>query len=266
ILERVIPDERAHAERLYAMIREATGFGLGIGLSPILRVRQLLTALVRLPHDAMVALLSGLALALAMLSRGRLAAEVLFAASRVVAAVPALREAVTALRAGTLDVEILMLAAALGAALIGRPGEGALLLFLFALSGALEAFAMEKTRDAIRRLVGMRPQQARRRDGTLVPVEEIEPGERFLVHPGEAIPLDGTVQEGRSSVDQSAMTGEAEPVSRATGDRVVGGTLNLDGVLLIAASAVAADSALERVIRLVEEAQSEKSLASSERL
>jgi Cd2+/Zn2+-exporting ATPase len=266
ILEQVIPDERAHAERLYAMIREATGTGSGIALGSWRGLRQALLALVQLPHDARVALLSGLALAVGVLARGSLVAQILFSASMAVAAVPALREAAIALRAGKLDVEILMLAAALGAALIGRPAEGALLLFLFALSGALEAFAMAKTRDAIRRLVGMRPQQARREDETFVPVEEIEPGDRFIVHPGEAIPLDGKVREGRSSVDQSAMTGEAEPVSRAPGDRVVGGTLNLDGVLLVEATATAADSALERVIRLVEEAHSEKSLASSERL
>jgi heavy metal translocating P-type ATPase len=260
ILEQVIPDERAHAERLHAMVREATGTVARPGL------RQGLLALRHLPHDAQVALLSGLALAVGSLARGSLVAEILFSASMAVAAVPALREAATALRAGKLDVEILMLAAALGAAMIGRPAEGALLLFLFALSGALEGFAMAKTRDAIRRLVGMRPLQARREDETLVPVEAIKPGERILVHPGEAIPLDGKVRDGRSSVDQSAMTGEAEPVSRAPGDRVVGGTLNLDGVLLVEATATAADSALERVIRLVEEAHSEKSLASSERL
>jgi Cd2+/Zn2+-exporting ATPase len=200
-----------------------------------------------------------------VLARG-LAADILFLLSMAIAALPALVEAKAALREGRLDVEVLMLAAAFGAAAIGRPAEGALLLFLFSLSGALESFAMGKTRDAIRRLIGMRPQQARREDGTSVPVERLEPGDRFVVHPGEAIPLDGKVCEGRSSVDQSAMTGEAEPISRAPGDRVVGGTLNLDGVLLVEATAAAADSALERVIRLVQEAQDEKSLASSERL
>ncbi|MDX1935210.1 MAG: cation-translocating P-type ATPase [Capsulimonadales bacterium] len=184
----------------------------------------------------------------------------------VAGGLPAISDAVNALRRGQPDVHVLMLTAAIGAAAIGRPGEGAALLFLFALSGALETYAMGRTRDAIRRLVGMRPTLARREDGAPVPVESLEKGDLFVVHPAEAFPLDGVVVAGLSSVDQSVMTGEAEPVVRAVGDRVLSGTLNLDGILTVRATAVCADSSLERVIRLTEQAQEEKSLASSERL
>jgi heavy metal translocating P-type ATPase len=96
-------------------------------------------------------------------------------------------------------------------------------------------------------------------------VEEFSPGERFVVHPGEALPLDGVVVSGRSSLDQCSITGEAQPVSRGPGDVVACGTLNLEGVLVIEASSRASDSSLARVIQLVESAQSERSLASSER-
>ena len=144
--------------------------------------------------------------------------------------------------------------------------EAASLLFLFSLSGALEAFAMGRTKEAIQKLVGMRPKTIRFADERIGSVEEAVVGDAFLVFPGEAIPLDGVIVEGLTSVDQAAMTGESEPVTRGPKEKVLAGTLNLEGRLLVRASAAQKDSALERVISLVAAAQEEKSLGSAERL
>ena len=219
-----------------------------------------------MPHEALAALLSGVGLALGFLTHDLPMGAFAYCGSMVAGGIPALPAARSALRRGQLDVHVLMLTAAIGAALIGRTGEGASLLFLFALSGALEAYALGRTKDAIRRLVKMRPTQARREDGSLVAVESLVPDDTFVVHPAEAFPLDGIVVSGFSSVDQSVMTGESEPVSRGEGDRVVSGTLNLDGIVTVRATVSSGNTALERVIALVAAAQDEKSLASSERL
>lgn len=260
ILEKVVPDEEAHARRLREMAWEAEALLRGgAGRWRPGRILQ------HLPGETVPALASGLGLLAGVLLGGKPGTLILLGAL-LAGSFPALREAAEALRRGKLDVELLMLAAAYGAAWIGRPAEGALLLFLFALSSALEAYAMGRTRDAVRRLVGMRPRTARSEDGTPAPVERVRPGDRFVVHPGEIFPLDGVVRSGRSSVDASALTGEAEPVAVEPGVSVAAGTLNLDGVLTVEATTTVEDSTLERVIRLVDQAQSESALASHERL
>jgi Cd2+/Zn2+-exporting ATPase len=218
------------------------------------------------PADAIAAGLAGSGLLAGFLLRAFPFADYLYLTAMICGGSVAIPPAVDALRRWRLDVHVLMLVAAIGAAAIGRPGEGAMLLFLFALSGALEQFALGRTKDAIRGLIKLRPTQARLATGEMVAVEAIQPGQIIVVHPAEAIPVDGEVIDGVSSVDQSSMTGESEPISRSTGDRVVTGTLNLDGILTVRATSACKDSALERVIALVAAAQDEKSLASSERL
>ncbi|GAB4457516.1 MAG: hypothetical protein OHK0029_17440 [Armatimonadaceae bacterium] len=192
-------------------------------------------------------------------------ATAFFGLSMLAGALPAVPEAARSLRRFRLDVHILMLTAALGAWFIGKPGEGAALLFLFALSNALETFALGRTRGAIESLIRLRPTTLRRPDGSTVPVEEAAIGERFVVHPGEAFPLDGILIEGVTTVNQASMTGESEPVPRTVGDSVVSGTLNLEGRIIVEATSTVENSALERVIALVASAQEEKSLAVSER-
>ena len=165
------------------------------------------------------------------------------------------------LRRGVLDIDFLMIVAALGAAYLGEWSEGAILLFLFSLSGALETFAMDRTRRAIEKLMALRPPVAIvRRNGheVEVPVEEVNIGEEIIVRPGEAIPLDGVVKEGISAVDQSPITGESIPVTKKKGDTVFAGTINTEGSLVIVATKKAEDSTLARIIALVEEAQSER--------
>ena len=165
------------------------------------------------------------------------------------------------LRRGVLDIDFLMIVAALGAAYLGEWSEGAILLFLFSLSGALETFAMDRTRRAIEKLMALRPPVATvRRNGqeVEVPVEEVHIGEEVIVRPGEAIPLDGVVKDGVSAVDQSPITGESIPVTKKKGDKVFAGTINTEGSLVIEVTKKAEESTLARIIALVEEAQSER--------
>jgi Cd2+/Zn2+-exporting ATPase len=161
-------------------------------------------------------------------------------------------------RKGRLDIDFLMIAAALGAALIGAWVEGALLLFLFTLSGALESFAMERTRKAIHALGSLRPETATvRRDGEdiPVPIAAVQVGDRVIVKPGERLPVDGAVLSGASSIDQSAITGESVPVHKVAGDKVFAGTVNGAGALEIDTTKLASESTLSRIIQLVEAAQ-----------
>jgi Cd2+/Zn2+-exporting ATPase len=176
----------------------------------------------------------------------------------------AVRAAWQSLRQLHVDVDLLMILAALGAAYIGNPFEGALLLFLFSLSNVLQAFALRRTRRAIRAVMKLRPKEALTRRGdvlVLLPIEELQVGDRVVVRPGESIPLDGVVAEGESSIDESSITGESMPVTRSIGEDVFAGTMNQTGGLEIDVSRLARDSTIARMIRLVEQAQSEKARA-----
>ena len=161
-------------------------------------------------------------------------------------------------RQGRFDIDFLMIAAALGAAAINEWVEGALLLFLFTLSGALETFAMGRTRKAIEALSKLRPDVATVRRGerdVVVPVAEVSVGDVVLVRPGERLPVDGNVVSGYSSIDQSAITGESIPVSKWVGDSVFAGTINGGGALEIKVTKPASESTLSKIIMLVSEAQ-----------
>jgi Zn2+/Cd2+-exporting ATPase len=183
-----------------------------------------------------------------------LAALIAFGAGGFSGATGAFEEA----RHGRLDIDFLMIAAALGAALIGEWEEGALLLFLFTLSGALEEFAMDRTRQAIAALSELRPDVALvRRDGAevSVPVEDLQIGEIVLTYPGERLAVDGVVTKGSSTVDQSPITGESVPVLKEPGDHAFAGTINGDGLLEIKVSKLASESTLSKIVELVAEAQ-----------
>jgi len=183
-----------------------------------------------------------------------LAAIVAFAAGGYSGLMGAIEEA----KQGKLDIDFLMIAAALGAAAIGEWEEGALLLFLFTLSGALEEFAMERTRRAIEALADLRPETARvrREDSEVtIAVDELQLGDIVLVQPGERLPIDGVVTKGASSLDQSPITGESIPVQKRIGDPVFAGTINGSGALEIQVDKLAGESTLSKIIKLVEDAQ-----------
>lgn len=170
-------------------------------------------------------------------------------------------QALTALRQRQIDVDLLMVLAALGAAAIGAWFEGATLLFLFSLSNALQADALDRTRHAVEALLTLRPETATVvEDGREVelPLEQVRVGSRIRIRPGEHVPLDGRVLEGRSSVDESAITGESLPVEKGPGDAVFAGTVNQLGALEVEVTRPAEDSTLARIVRLVSEAQEQK--------
>ncbi|KIL48651.1 heavy metal translocating P-type ATPase [Jeotgalibacillus campisalis] len=159
------------------------------------------------------------------------------------------------------DMKTLMTIAIIGAAVIGEWGEGAVVVFLFAVSEVLERFSMDKARNSIRSLMDIAPQQAavlRNGKERMVPVEEAEIGEIIVIRPGQKIPLDGTVENGSSFVNQSAITGESVAVQKAVGDEVFAGTLNEEGALKVRITKWAEDTTLAKIIHLVEEAQAEK--------
>lgn len=159
-----------------------------------------------------------------------------------------------------LDVDLLMIVAAVGAASIGYWQDGAILILIFALSGALEGYTMEKTNQDIRSIMKLRPETALVLQGDTelrVSVEELQPGDLVLVKPGERIPADGLVCQGYSAVDQATITGESIPVDKTCGAEVYAGTINGQGALTIEVTKPAAATLLARIIRLVQEAQSE---------
>ncbi len=172
------------------------------------------------------------------------------------------RAGLASLRERRVDIDLLMVLAAIGALVIGAPFEGAMLLFLFSLSNVLQGYAIGRSRDAIRALMHLRPDTARIRSDSGfvdVPVEQVAIGSVFVVHPGDRVPLDGRVVSGQSEVDESSLTGESAPVPKTVGTDVFGGTINESGVLDVEVTRPAGDSAIARLIKMVEEAQSQKS-------
>jgi Cd2+/Zn2+-exporting ATPase len=189
-----------------------------------------------------------------------------------------LREAIDTIRLGRFEIDALMLVAAAGAAALDKWAEGALLLFLFSIGHALEHYAMGRARRAIEALADLAPPTAElRRDGVVreVPVAELAIGDTIVVRPNTRIPADGFVALGESSVDQAPITGESVPVDkRAVEDaeraalrpegllaenRVFAGTINGAGALDVQVTRLAADSSLARLVRMVNEAEAQKS-------
>ncbi|MEU5106802.1 heavy metal translocating P-type ATPase [Streptomyces sp. NPDC021354] len=167
-----------------------------------------------------------------------------------------------ALKDKTLDVDLLMVVAALGAAAIGQVLDGALLIVIFATSGALEAIATARTADSVRGLLDLAPATATRitDDGgeETVPTEQLRVGDTLLVRPGERIGADGRVLDGASDVDQATITGEPLPVAKETGDEVFAGTLNGTGALRVKVERDPSDSVIARIVAMVEEAAETK--------
>ena len=189
----------------------------------------------------------------------------LYAVAYAVGGWEATRDGVKQLVRGRLDIDFLMVVAAIGAALVGEFVEGALLLFLFSLGHGLEHLALSRARSAVTALAQIAPKQARLRrdDGSEheVPVEQVAVGDTIVVRPGERIAADGDVREGRSAVDQSAITGESMPVDKEPGDGVFAGTVNGDGALVVRVTQLASESLVSKMVRLVAEAQASKSTA-----
>jgi len=160
-----------------------------------------------------------------------------------------------------IGIELLMSIAAVVAAVMGLPAEGAMLVFLYSISEAAEEYAEEKTRSSIRALMDLAPKTAlvRRGDREVeIPVEDLALGDTFFVKPGQSIATDGEILIGDSSVNQAPVTGESVPVEKKMGDTVFAGSINGEGALEVRATKTFADNTLSRIIHMVEQAQERK--------
>lgn len=163
------------------------------------------------------------------------------------------------------DMNLLMTVAVIGAIGIGEWFEAAIVAFLFALALTLESWSVSRARRAVAALMDLAPPLARVKDRNgryeEVPPEDVPVGSLLLVRPGEKIPLDGVVRQGRSAVNQAPITGESVPVEKEPGSVVFAGTINGDGAIEVESTKPADDTTLAHIIRLVSEAQSRRAPA-----
>jgi Cd2+/Zn2+-exporting ATPase len=174
----------------------------------------------------------------------------------------------TLLEEKELDVDLLMIVAALGAAALGLWRreyyliiDGAVLILIFAISGALEGYAMKRTERSIRSLMSLTPDTARailHGQEKILPIAQLKVGDIVLVKPGELIPTDGIIASGYSTINQASITGESLPVEKTVGDEVFGGTINGNGAIALRLHKPPTSSLIQRVIQLVQQAQTEE--------
>ena len=161
-----------------------------------------------------------------------------------------------------LNVELLMVLAAIGSAIIGYWEEGAILIFIFALSGALETFTMNKSNKELSSLMQLQPEEAwllTNGQELRVPVQQLNVGDTILVKPGEQIPVDGIIKKGHSQINQATITGESIPVEKSINDEVFAGTLNGSGAITVEITKPNSETLFQKIVQLVQSAQSEKS-------
>ncbi|WP_163100731.1 heavy metal translocating P-type ATPase [Peribacillus alkalitolerans] len=162
-----------------------------------------------------------------------------------------------------LNVEMLMIFAAIGSAIIGYWTEGAILIFIFAVSGALETYTMNKSHKEISSLMELQPEEALRISSSgkeeKVHVSELVIGDKILVKAGERVPSDGVIAEGQTHIDEAAITGESLPINKREDDEVFAGTVNLRGTISVRITKLNQDTLFQKIIQLVQSAQSEKS-------
>jgi Zn2+/Cd2+-exporting ATPase len=161
-----------------------------------------------------------------------------------------------------LNVEMLMIFAAIGSAIIGYWTEGAILIFIFAVSGALETYTMNKSHKEISSLMKLQPEEALLFNNGIerrVSVSELKIGDEILVKPGERVPADGVILHGHTNIDEAAITGESIPVSKGIQAEVFAGTVNLTGAVTVQTTKANSETLFQKIIELVQSAQSEKS-------
>ncbi len=161
-----------------------------------------------------------------------------------------------------LNVELLMILAAVGSASIGYWTEGAILIFIFALSGALETYTMNKSQKELSSLMNMQPEEATlltENGHQVVPVSALNIGDQILVKAGERVPADGAIIKGESSVNESTITGESVPVVKGIEQEVFAGTVNISGSLTVEVTKPSNETLFQKIIEMVQSAQSEKS-------
>jgi Cd2+/Zn2+-exporting ATPase len=203
-------------------------------------------------------------------------ADGLFVVATVLSGYPVVRGGYYSARNRSLDIDLLMGTAIIAATGIGYFVEAATLAVLFSIAELLEDYSMDRARDSLRELMELSPDEATVRrdtgssktpradgeavdgDEVTVPAEDVAVGEIVIVRPGEKIPLDGTIVDGRSAVDESPITGESIPVDKSQGDEVYAGAINEEGYLEVEVTSTAGDSTLSRIIEMVQGAQENK--------
>lgn len=189
-------------------------------------------------------------------------ASFLYAAATLVGGYYPARMGIAALKTLKPNIRTLMVAGAIGAIGLGLWEEAALLVLIYSLGDVLEAYAADRVRGAVMKLMELAPKEALvKRDGqeAVLKVEEVRVGDTIIIRPGEKIPLDGKVMRGTSSLDQSPITGESIPVSKGPGDEVFAGSINQRGSIEVAVTKPFEDTTLGRIIHYVEEAEARKS-------
>jgi len=175
---------------------------------------------------------------------------------------PLAESGLRSLMKGSIGINLLVTIAAIGATFIGQYEEGALVVFLFSISLRLEVLAADRARHAVQALMKLKPEVAtikRGDDEVMVPVEQVVPGEVFIVRPGDRVPLDGVVVDGETTVDQSTITGESVSVEKRMMDEVYAGTMNLDGVVSVKTRRASSETMLASILRMVNEAEERRS-------
>ncbi|MGV4320592.1 heavy metal translocating P-type ATPase [Bacillus mojavensis] len=218
-------------------------------------------------HAELIAALVSGALILAgwLLSAHQLLSVTLYLLAFVIGGFAKAKEGIEeTLESKTLNVELLMIFAAVGSALIGYWAEGAVLIFIFSLSGALETYTMNKSSRDLTSLMKLEPEEATlivNGETKRVPVADIKAGDKIVIKPGERVAADGVIESGSTSLDESALTGESMPVEKNAGDAVYTGTVNRNGSLTVRVTKANEDSLFRKIIKLVESAQNSVSPA-----
>ena len=241
-------------EKIEKTVRNA-GYGVGetreIERTPFWRTSRILLTVAS-------ALLFAVGAALQLAGAPEVVRVFLYAAAILVGGLPIFRAAVSALGARHMDMNVLMTVAAIGAVGIGAWGEAALVVVLFSAGNAMQVYAIDRTRGAVRALMRLAPDEVLvRRDGIESPVrvEEVGVGELVVVRPGERLAVDGEIFEGHTTMNEAPVTGESTAVEKSPGDAVFSGSLNGSGGVVVHVTKEAGDSMLQRIARMVEEAQ-----------
>ncbi|MGX8791899.1 heavy metal translocating P-type ATPase [Oceanobacillus oncorhynchi] len=158
-----------------------------------------------------------------------------------------------------LNVELLMIIAAIGAASIGYWAEGAILIFIFSLSGALESYTENKNKNELKSLMKLQPESATLLNGEIISISELKPGDCITVKSGERIPADGIIVKGDTTVDESALSGESIPITKTVSDEAYAGTVNLGSSLQIEINTLPTETMFQKIIELVQDAHEERS-------
>ncbi len=220
-----------------------------------------------LPHaELFAAILCGLLIAIGWILNHfetETASIVIFIAAFIIGGFAKAKEGIIeTVKNKELNVEMLMIFAAIGSSIIGYWTEGAMLIFIFAISGALETYTMNKSHKEISSLMELQPEEALRISNgreDRVHVSQLEINDIIMIKPGERVPSDGKIVKGQTTIDEAAITGEAIPVTKAFGDDVFAGTVNLNGSINVSITKPSNETLFSKIIELVQSAQSEKS-------